>query len=400
MRIKEGKVKYEKALAHDNKENHKHVIKTASEKFKTANNNSMEKPNWLEIKKQKKELKEKYKTKRLNNIYDITNMAKQIGEKLRRSDCTKVERKKLISKWMLKYCDPEIQQAIYQELQPSLVFMIQSKYAKNCVKTMLKYGSQEMKHKIVSSCYDRAEIIVMLRDSVVELSQTKLGSKVAALCIWHGTNKDRKFIMKALKDNVKTVSISEHGYLILLALFDSVDDIVLMKKIILLEVERDLTDIAVNDNGKHVILYLVARRNSHYFPPSIVKFLEQGDNNATSKKPANIREKELLDSIYDSLIQTITLNTTIWMSNSSIAMVTLAILKIGTGKKLKKAFKSVVKFITNSESKIKEGNCEYIPVEHAGLHMMLKKLIQNDKELQEKNEINVQIEDYSRYIII
>ncbi|CAK9831679.1 Pumilio homolog 3 [Anthophora retusa] len=508
---KEKEIKYEELLTHDNKENHKNVSETAKEKLKATNKNLSEKPNWLEIKKQKKELKEKYKTKRFSDIYDIAITAKQIGEKLRRSDCTTLERKKLISKahdllktnynkiilthdmsrivqWMLKYCDTKIRQAIYQELQPSLVSMFESKYAKNCIKTLLKYGSQEIKHEIISSCYgnvvkfmshsvsaplmeliyttwareiekiyfqqefygdmykqakdskvkslsdvfksaedmkaatlsavkgnlmrllnkkifnstllhyvlleflnncsveDRAEIIVMLRDSVVELSQTKFGSKVAAICIWHGTNKDRKLIMKGLKDNVNVISTSEHGYLILLALFDAVDDVVLLKKIVLSEIERNLTDIAVNEYGKHVILYLVARRNSHYFPPSIVKYLEQGDNNATSKKPADIREKELLESIYDSLIQAVTSNITVWMSNSSIAMVTLAILKVGTGKKLKAAFKSVVEFITNLESKIKEGDNEYMPVEHAGLHMMLKKLIQNDKELQEKNE--------------
>ena len=180
--------------------------------------------------------------------------------------------------------------------------------------------------------------------------------------------------------------MSEYGYLILLALFDSVDDTVLIKKIIFSEIQNDLTDIALNDHGKHVILYLVARRNSHYFAPSIVKYLEQGDNNATSKKPAHIREKELLDLISDSLLESVIINTPIWMSNSSIAMITLAILKVGTKEKLEKAFEAITIFITDLKSKIKEGDEEYKPIEHAGLHMMLKKLIQNDKELQEKGE--------------
>lgn len=503
-----AKEKYAKILTKDGKENHNINMK---EKLTIVSNNFMKKPNWLEFKKKKKELKEKRLAKRFNNIYDLSVALKQLGEKLRRSDCSKLERKKLILKahdllktnynriifthdmsrivqCILKYCDAEIRQVIFEELKPLLLSMIESKYAKNCIKTLLKYGSQGIRQEIISSCYgnvvkfmshsvsapllelmystwateiekryfkqefygdmykqakdkqiktlsdvyitakdmkaatlsaikgnlmrilnkkflnsilihsvlleflnncsveDRTEIITMLKSSLVELSQTKFGSKVAVLCIWHGTNKDRKIIIKSLKGNIKNISMSEHGYLILLALFDSVDDTVLIKKIIFPEIQDDLTDIALNDYGKHVILYLIARRNSHYFAPSIVKYLEQGDNNATSKKSNQVREKELLDSISDSLLQSVITNTPTWMTNGSIAMVTLAILKTGTGEKLEKAFEAIVIFITNSKSKIKQGDKEYKPIEHAGLHMMLKKLIQNDKELQEKNE--------------
>lgn len=506
---KTAKENDEEVVTKDGKENHN--INNINEKSKMVNSNSMEKPNWQEFKKKKKEIREKYKAKRFSNIYDISIVTKQLGEKLRRVDCSKLERKKLILKahdllktnynkiifthdmsriiqWIFKYSDAEIRQAISKELKPSFLSMIESKYARNCIKTMLKYGSQETRHEIISACYgnivrfmshsvsapllelmystwateiekryfkqefygdmykqakdkkiktlsdtyvnaedmkaatlsavkgnlmrilnkkflnstllhcvlleflnncsleDKKEIIAMLRSSMVELSQTKFGSQVAVICIWHGSNKDRKIIMKSIKGNIKSISMSEYGYLILLALFDSVDDTVLIKKIIFSEIQNDLTDIALSDHGKHVILYLVARRNSHYFAPSIVKYLEQGDNNATSKKPAHIREKELLDLISDSLLESVIINTPIWMSNGSIAMITLAILKVGTKEKLEKAFEAVTTFITDLKSKIKEGDEEYKPVEHAGLHMMLKKLIQNDKELQEKGE--------------
>ena len=506
---KTAKEKSEEVVTKDGKENHN--INNINGKSNMVNSNSMEKPNWQEFKKKKKEIREKYKAKRFSNIYDISIVTKQLGEKLRRVDCSKLERKRLILKahdllktnynkiifthdmsriiqWIFKYSDAEIRQAISKELKPSFLSMIESKYARNCIKTMLKYGSQETRHEIISTCYgnivrfmshsvsapllelmystwateiekryfkqefygdmykqakdkkiktlsdtyviaedmkaatlsavkgnlmrilnkkflnstllhcvlleflnncsleDKKEIIAMLKSSIVELSQTKFGSQVAVICIWHGSNKDRKIIMKSIKGNIKNISMSEYGYLILLALFDSVDDTVLIKKIIFSEIQNDLTDIALNDHGKHVILYLVARRNSHYFAPSIVKYLEQGDNNATSKKPAHIREKELLDLISDSLLESVIINTPIWMSNSSIAMITLAILKVGTKEKLEKAFEAITIFITDLKSKIKEGDEEYKPVEHAGLHMMLKKLIQNDKELQEKGE--------------
>ncbi|XP_033335264.2 pumilio and CPL domain-containing protein penguin [Megalopta genalis] len=486
--------------------------KKRDKKHLANGNKEMEKPNWMEIKKKKKELKEKYRAKKLNNIYEITIKAKKIGEKLRRSDCTALERKKLILnthellsshynkvmlthdlsriiQWMIKFSDQKIQRDIYTEIKPSIKEMILSKYAKNCVKSIFKYGPRDVKHEIISACYgnivkfmshsvsaplielvytkyakntekahfkqefygdmykqakdnqikslpdvyktaenmksatltavkgnlmrilnkkllqftlvqtilleyicecsseDRSEMIVMLKDSVVELSQTKPGSKIVVQCIWHGTNKDRKLIMKSLKGNVKTVSMSEHGYLILLALFDTVDDTILVKKIILSEVQKDLTEIALNEHGKHIILYLVARRSPRYFHPNLIKFLQQGDHNKASKKLPDTREKELRDSISNLLLETVVENIATWMSNSSIAMVTLAVLNAGTGEKLKLVFESIADYITDPDSKIKEvDDTEHKIVEHPGLHMMLKKLIQNDKKLRENND--------------
>ncbi|XP_078050252.1 pumilio and CPL domain-containing protein penguin [Augochlora pura] len=501
--LKEKRGKYEKALANGYKGKGNQGTNNSSEQT--------EKPNWMEIKKQKKELKEKYRAKKLNDVYEIAIKAKKIGEKLRRSDCTPLERKKLILnthellrshynkvmlthdlsriiQWMIKFSDQNIQRSIYAELKPSIKEMMLSKYAKNCVKSIFKYGPRDVKHEIISACYgnivkfmshsvsapliemvytkyakniekahfrqefygdmykqakdneikslsdvyksaenmksatltavkgnlmrilnknlvhftlvqtilleylnecsseERSEMIVMLKDSVVELSQTKPGSKIVVQCIWHGTNKDRKLIMKGLKENVKNVSMSEHGYLILLALFDTVDDTVLVKKIILSEVQKDLTDIAINEHGKHVILYLVARRSPRYFHPDLITYLQQGDNNNASKKLPEVREKELRESISNVLLEAVVENIGTWLSNSSIAMVALAVLNAGAGEKLKLAFESIASYITDPNSKIKEEDTEHKIVEHSGLHMMLKKLIQNDKKVRENND--------------
>ncbi|KAK2583596.1 hypothetical protein KPH14_009538 [Odynerus spinipes] len=472
---------------------------------------AIQKEDWQKFKKKKKDLREKRKERKLMDIYEISVRAKKLSEKLRRSDCTKEERKKLskeihellkshyskiifthdmsrIVQWILKYCPHDARNVIFDELKPSLIAMTQSKYAKNCVKTLLKYGNAELKKSIISEWYgnivnlmshsvsaplvelaystwasnedkinfkqefygdmykkakdsevkvladayknaegmktailsavkanvirilnkkfinsillqtviwefltncsnvDKNEIIVMLRSLIVELSKTKVGSKIAMFCIWHGNNKDRKIIMKALKENVKSIAMSAHGYMVLLALIDSVDDTVLMKKIILSEILQDLTEIVLNEYGKHVILYLVARRDPHYFPPSIVECLSQGDNNETSKKPADVRRKELCEVVTNTFLESIATQTESWLSKGSISMVALAVLKIGSGEKLNRAFQAIATLLTNTESKIVEEDIEYNLIEHSGLHMMLKKLIQNDKNFEEKGE--------------
>ncbi|XP_077266321.1 pumilio and CPL domain-containing protein penguin [Temnothorax americanus] len=484
-----------------------------TDNLKSEKKATTEKTDWVQLKKEKKELKRKRKAKRLNDdvAFDKVIRAKQIGEKLRRSDCKSVNRVTLtqtlhnvlenhygkvifthdvsrVVQCTIKYCEEHIRRAICHEIKPLVVEMLRSKYAKNCVKAILKYGSQEIRSEVISEFYgnvvklmshsvsaslvehtyrtwctnldkiyfkqefygdiyklekdkdvkslsdvfkiatdmklatlsaiktnlvrilnkgfvdstllqtvlweflcvcsveDRSELIVMLRSYVITLCQTKMGARVAAQCIWHGTSKDRKIIMKALKGNVKAICMSKNGHMILLALFDSVDDTVLVRKIILSELQEDLVNIALSEYGKHVILYLVARRKPFYFSPDVVEYLRQGDGNSASKKLADIREEELLEAIRDPLFDAIIADTAVWLSTGGIAMTTLAILKVGSGEKLNSAFESIAKFLTNIDSKIKDNDTEYNVVEHPGLHTMLKKLIQNDKELIEKNE--------------
>ncbi|KAI4472464.1 hypothetical protein M0802_016798 [Mischocyttarus mexicanus] len=501
---KEKKVKFEKPLLKDSKKVDKNDFKD-SRKITKDNIATMQKEDWQKLKKQKKDLREKRRERKLMDLYEINIRVKKISEKLRRSDCKLIEKKNLseeihnllkshynkvifthdisrIVQLIIKYCEPDTRNAIFNELKPSLVAMTQSKYAKNCVKVLLKKGTATLRKNIISEWYgnivnlmshivsaplielaystwathedqinfkqefyadlyknakdknvkvltdafvnadgmksailsavksnitrilnknfidsvllqtviweyltncsntDRSEIIIMLRNLIVELSKTKIGTKVAILCIWHGTNKDRKIIMKVLKENVKNVAMSEYGYMVLLALIDSVDDTVLMKKIILSEIQQNLTEIVLNAYGKHVILYLVARRDPHYFPPSIVEYLSQGDNNDSSKKSADIREKELREAVVDVYLQSIASETVNWLSKGSVLMVTLAILKAGSGKNLQCAFKAIASYLTNTET-------EQGLIENPGLHMMLKKLIQNNKNLQAKGEI-------------
>lgn len=469
-----------------------------------------EKPDWLELKKEKKELKEKRRAKKLAGVYEPSVKAKLIGEQLRRADCGAEERQKLTKKlytllkgnlnkaifthdlsrviqWLLRFGNEEIRKSIMEELKPSLLAMFQSKYAKNCIKKALKYGSKEIQNDVVQACYgnvvklvshsfssplidyayvncasdlnklhfrqefygdmykqakddkvqrisdvyesavdmksatlsavkmnlvrvlnkklvssvivqtvlldyfqvcsteDRAELIVMLRSSIVELSRSEIGAKLAMTCIWHGTNKDRKLSLKAVKQEVKNLCVSEHGHVVIMAIFDSVDDTVLVKKLILAEILVDLLEIASNEYGRRVILYLVARRDTAFFHPELVQNLKQGDVNASSKKAPEIRENELLEAIIEPFLDSITENVTSWLSSSSIALVTLAIIKRGQGDKLHSAFEAVAEFITNDESRIKEEDGEErVAVEHSGLHMMLKKLLAADKSFEEK----------------
>ncbi|KAG0411165.1 hypothetical protein HPB47_011731 [Ixodes persulcatus] len=70
----------------------------------------------------------------------------------------------------------------------------------------------------------RSEMIRALGGSVIEMLHTKDGSRVAMQCLWHGTAKDRKAIVKSFKTHVVKIAKEEHGHMVLLAAFDCVDD--------------------------------------------------------------------------------------------------------------------------------------------------------------------------------
>ncbi|XP_069694458.1 protein penguin [Periplaneta americana] len=227
---------------------------------------------------------------------------------------------------------------------------------------------------------DREEVLQQIQNSILDFKSSKDGAHVAVMCIWHSSNKVKKQITKSLKGHMVEVATSEYGHLILLALFDTVDDTVLLKKTLMPELLGDLLSIASNEYGRKVILYLVAHRDPMYFHPAEVEMLKNGATLSNSKKDEGVRTSELLDSVSDPLLESITGDTSSWISNSSIGMVTLAVLKSGKGRHLLKCYEAIADYVTDVTKRIEESGKEYLPVEHSGIHMLLKKLIHHDKE--------------------
>lgn len=235
---------------------------------------------------------------------------------------------------------------------------------------------------------DREEVLaqIQIQNSILDFVKSKDGAHVAVKCIGHASNKVKKQIIKSLKGHVMDVALSEHGYLILLALFDTVDDTVLLKKMLMPEILGDLFKIANDCYGRKVILYLVARREPMYFHPAEVEMLKKGAALGNSKKDENVRTAELLEAVSVPLLEAIAGDISSWIGNSCIQMVTLAVLKSGRGPELLKCYEAIADYITDDTKGIIENKCEYRSVEHAGMHIVLKKLIHHDKERKEPPE--------------
>ncbi|KAI7823222.1 armadillo-type protein, partial [Gamsiella multidivaricata] len=151
------------------------------------------------------------------------------------------------------------------------------------------------------------EMLDVMKEQAVEILHTKEGAQVAMLCLLYATPKDRKAMLKTMKPFVVKICKEEYGHMVMLRMFDVVDDTVLMSKAILAEIIKEMEDIAKDKFGRRVILYLLAGRSPKYISPQNIELLAKGDavRANTSKKDAAVRSAELLGYISPALISLI-----------------------------------------------------------------------------------------------
>jgi len=225
----------------------------------------------------------------------------------------------------------------------------------------------------------RSECIESLRDCLVHMIHSREGALAALHCIWHGTTKDRKSIVKSLKTFVVKTALEEYGHLVLLGIFDAVDDTKLVGKAIVGELMEDVEAVITNKFGLRVIKYLMAGRDKTYSYPDTMALLEKGDGNENTKKDFNIKRKELIESASSQLIAWLKekLVPSLFDPPATITM-TCILNNLPAGEKLEElwgllAEEAVTPFISG------ESDTPNI-IENTASNMMLKKIILKDKE--------------------
>ncbi|KAG2469058.1 pumilio homolog 3 [Polypterus senegalus] len=455
----------------------------------------------------KRQSQKKYNEQKGNNI---TVRAKQIWEDLRRKDCDKQKRLKLLSELQglvhgkiksiafahdstrvlqcfIQFGSDEQRQEVLNELKEHLVELSKSKYGRNIVKKFLMYGNKQqvaevfksfkgqvrkmlrhteassvveyayndkaileqrlmlteelygktfrfcksalcptldkvleanpgketsimeemkqiltpmlqkeavIKHSLVHKVFldffmygpakVKTEMIEAAREAVIYMAHTHDGARVAMHCVWHGTPKDRKVIVKTMKTYVEKIATGEFSHLLLLSVFDCVDDTKLVKQVILSEIASSMNSIVSNKYGKKVLLYLLRPRDPAQFVPEIVKLLQTGDGNAHSKKDVQIRQRELLEAVSSPLLKYFLENTRDMVMDKSSCVLATSILGFALGD-LQPAMNSVADLA--AETFVPGGvDGELHIVEHPAGHLVLKWLIEQESEEQVERE--------------
>ncbi|KAJ8260893.1 hypothetical protein COCON_G00166160 [Conger conger] len=465
------------------------------------------KPKWDEFKQQKKELKQNRQQNEKKESYQIVSRAKQVWEMVRRKDCDKAKRVRLMNELQelvrgkikaiafahdstrvlqcfIQFGDDKQRQEVFDELKDHIVELSKSKYARNIVKKFLMYGSKQqvgevmksfkgqvrqmlrhseassvveyayndkailpqrlmlteelygntfqvcksavcptldkvlesnpekqtsimeemkqiltpmaqkeavIKHSLVHKVFldfflfslpkQRSEMIESIREAVVYMAHTHDGARVAMHCLWHGTPKDRKVIIKTLKTYISKFAMGEYAHLVLLAAFDCIDDTKLVKQAVLSEIVASLSDIISNKYGKKVVLYLLSPRDPAHILPEIIQVLEKGDGNAHSKKDVAVRRRELLEAVSPPLLQHLCDNASAMAMDKACSVVVSDILGAATGD-LRPAMQAVADLATED---LTPGGVEgrLHMAEHPAGHLVLKWLIEQDAKMEE-----------------
>ncbi|XP_007937599.1 pumilio homolog 3 [Orycteropus afer afer] len=464
------------------------------------------KPKWDNFKKKKKELKQSRQLSDKTN-YDIVVRAKQMWEILRRKDCDKEKRVKLMNdlqkliqgkiktiafahdstrviQCYIQYGSEEQRREAFEELRDHLVELSKAKYSRNVVKKFLMYGSKpqiaeiirsfkghvrrmlrhaeasaiveyayndkaileqrtllteelygntfqlyksadhptldkvleaqpaklelimdEMKqilmpmaqkeavikhslvHKVFLDFFTyappklRSEMIEAIREAVVYLAHTHDGARVAMHCLWHGTPKDRKVIVKTMKTYVEKVANGQYSHLVLLAAFDCIDDTKLVKQIIISEIISSLPNIVNDKYGRKVLLYLLSPRDPAHTVREIIEVLRKGDGNAHSKKDTAIRRRELLETISPALLSYLEGHTQEMVLDKSMCVLVTSILGSALGDT--QPAMNAIASLAAGELHPGGWDGELHIAEHPAGHLVLKWLIEQDGKMKE-----------------
>lgn len=274
---------------------------------------------------------------------------------------------------------PEKREVIMDEMKQILTPMAQKE-------AVIKHS---LVHKVFLDFFthatpkQRSEMIEAIREAVIYLAHTHDGARVAMHCLWHGTPKDRKVIVKTMKTYVEKVATGEFSHLVLLAIFDCIDDTKLVKQLIISEICDSLTSIITNKYGRKVLLYLLSPRDTTYFSPAVIKILQQGDGNAYSKKDVDIRRRELLEAISPAVLNYLNLHAEELVMDKATCVIVPAILKVVIGD-VQPAMETIASLA--AKEMVPGGKDGELHIaEHPAGHLVLKWLIEQDEKMKERD---------------
>lgn len=274
---------------------------------------------------------------------------------------------------------------------------------------------------------DRTEIMTAYLPYIPSLASTKDGVRAAMHIFYNSIVKDRRAIVKTIREHLVRLCTHEHGHILVIAIVNCMDDTKALKKAIFDAIFPEIENIVASQWGRKVIEWFVSPASRTAFHPQLIEFLEEGLK--YGKKDKETRRTELLEAVEEPICTSIAENASLWLRGGPTALTTAEVLSAFKGENLKKAFnriaelicdvdwqiplkeveaegdnsaKKIVIKIENDEEesapkKIKKkkvfaGNFEKEDkkpiselvrgVEHAGMHIALKKIVKLGKDVE------------------
>lgn len=212
--------------------------------------------------------------------------------------------------------------------------------------------------------------------------------------------------MKSIREHLIKLCTHEHGHVFILTIINTTDDTKALKKSIFDPIFAEIETVVASEWGRKVIDWFVSPGDRARFHPQTIALIEEGLQ--YSKKDKDVRRAELVEQVSEPLCKAIVENPYFWLRGGHIAITTLNILKSSKGELAKNALNAVAEVVCNVDWKVtpkevEEENKEVaeikkklqaktdesddknsVPelihgVEHAGLHIALKKFLKIDE---------------------
>ena len=165
-------------------------------------------------------------------------------------------------------------------------------------------------------------------DLLKNLAFTKSGARLVCMALAYGSAKDRKQILKTYKGTIKTLAYDPYGHQVLLAVYEVIDDTVLISKSVFSELigkaplsesqQQDLLHAVNHLNARVTLLYPFCGKSKAILLDEDFKVLDEicRIRDTTSKKDPEIRRKELVASLSLPLLLLIASNAKVLVSTS------------------------------------------------------------------------------------
>ncbi|XP_065080418.1 protein penguin [Ochlerotatus camptorhynchus] len=281
---------------------------------------------------------------------------------------------------------------------------------------------------------ERTEVIELYLPHLAAISSTKDGTSAAIFCFLNSVVKDRRAALKTLKQYVTKLTVHEHGHRLVLCILNCYDDTVILgKQLVSVILEHVETVVASGEWGRKVVGWIFSPADKDLLHPTQIEILDGYLKH--SKKDKEIRRREVFASAVEPFCTAVEGNASFWLRGGHTTLLTAAIVKNLTGEHLGKVHQALAKVVSDPEWQIQENevNLQGLPmveekskpaaadgkkgpakirkikkspfaeekekarekqlaanplingIEHAGVHIALKKIIKLDQEKRQED---------------
>lgn len=140
-----------------------------------------------------------------------------------------------------------------------------------------------------------------LAETVLQMLHSRAGATVGIGCVAYGTPKDRKRFVKSLKGYISKICMEPDGHMVMMSLWDLVDDTVLLRESVLKELVKGFEELLPDRYAQRVLLYLLAPESARYFPADVLTVLKADVPAGAAKKDPIKRRQELFPQLVPQL---------------------------------------------------------------------------------------------------